>query len=59
MCIRERNKVELQRLLTKVFKEVDKKYNSKLFAGDNIIFDLNNDIIFNMILSLDVYKRQG
>ena len=47
-----RNKVELQRALTKVFKEVDKKYNSKLFAGDNIIFDLNNDIIFNMILSL-------
>ena len=47
-----RNKVELQRVLTKVFKEVDKKYNSKLFAGDNIIFDLNNDIIFNMILSL-------
>ncbi|MFQ7528011.1 MAG: hypothetical protein ACLRMN_10945 [Mediterraneibacter gnavus] len=39
-------------MLTKVFKEVDKKYNSKLFAGDNIIFDLNNDIIFNMILSL-------
>lgn len=47
-----RNKVELQKSLTKVFKEVDKKYNSKLFAGDNIIFDLNNDIIFNMIFSL-------
>ena len=46
------NKVELQDALTKVFKEVDKKYNSKLFAGDNIIFDLNNEIIFNMILSL-------
>ena len=44
-----RNKVELQRALTKVFKEVDKKYNSKLFAGDNIIFDLNNDILFNHI----------
>ena len=43
--------MELQKALTKVFKEVDKKYNSKLFAGDNIIFDLNNDI-FNMILSL-------
>ena len=23
-----------------------------MFAGDNIIFDLNNEIIFNMILSL-------
>ena len=46
------NKAELQDALTKVFKEVDKKYNSKLFAGDNIIFNLKNEIIFNMILSL-------
>ena len=46
------NKMELQEALTKVFKEVDKKYNSKLFTGNNIIFDLKNDIIFNMILSL-------
>lgn len=46
------NKAELQEALTKVFKEVDKKYNSKLFSGENIIFDLSNDIIFNMIISL-------
>ena len=46
------NQKELQESLTKVFKEVDKQYNSKLFAGKNIIFDLNNEIIFNMIDSL-------
>lgn len=43
---------ELQESLTKMFKEVDKRYNSKLFARENIIFDLSNDIIFNMIVSL-------
>lgn len=47
-----KNRGELQASLTKAFKEVDKKYNSKLFAGGNIIFDLNNKIIFNMIASL-------
>lgn len=31
---------------------MDKKYNSKLFAGKNIVLDLNNEIIFNMIDSL-------
>ena len=34
------NREELQESLMKVFKEVDKRYNSKLFAGENIIFDL-------------------
>ena len=46
------DRAELQDALTKVFREVDKKYNSKLFSGENIIFDLSNDIIFNMIISL-------
>lgn len=46
------NREELQQSLMTVFKEVDKRYNSKLFAGENIIFDLSNDIIFNMIVSL-------
>lgn len=46
------NKMELQALLTKTFKEVDRKYNSKLFADKNIIFDINNEIIFNIISSL-------
>lgn len=47
-----KNEKELRDALTKVFKEADKRYNSKLFSGENIIFDLSNEIIFNMILSL-------
>ncbi|MBR5316807.1 MAG: Eco57I restriction-modification methylase domain-containing protein [Lachnospiraceae bacterium] len=43
---------ELQAALTKVFQDADRKYNSKLFSGENIIFDLNNEIILHMILSL-------
>lgn len=46
------DKEELQKALTKVFKEADKRYNSKLFLGENIVFDLKNDIIYNIILSL-------
>ena len=46
------NQEELRTSLTRVFKEVDKKYNSKLFAGENIIFDLSNEIIFKIIVSL-------
>lgn len=47
-----KNKEELQNSLLRVFREADKRYNSKLFSGDNVIFDLNNDIIFEMIMSL-------
>ena len=43
---------ELKAALTKVFREMDARYNSKLFAGENIIFDLDNEIIYRMILSL-------
>ncbi len=43
---------DLKNSLTKVFREVDHKYNSGLFYGENIIFDLENDIIFDMIMSL-------
>lgn len=42
-------KDDLKKSLTKVFQEADKRYNSKLFAGENIIFDLKNDVIFDMI----------
>ena len=45
-----KNKEELQSSLLRVFKEADKRYNSKLFSGDNIIFDLNNEIIFDMMI---------
>lgn len=46
------NRQELQEELTKVFKKADKRYNSGLFSGDNPIFDLDSDIIFEMIESL-------
>ena len=45
-------KDELKESLTKLFKEVDKRYNSKLFSGENIIFDLDNEVIFDMIYCL-------
>lgn len=47
-----KTKEDLKKSLTRLFKEVDKRYNSKLFAGDNIIFDLDNEVIFNMIYCL-------
>lgn len=46
------NKDELQESLFSVFKEADQRYNSGLFKGENSIFDLNSDIIFEMIESL-------
>ncbi len=46
------NKEVLQNKLLQVFKDADKRYNSGLFAGKNIVFDLNNTIIFDMIMSL-------
>ena len=45
-------KDELKASLTKLFKKVDKRYNSKLFSGENILFDLDNEVIFNMIYCL-------
>lgn len=47
-----KNKESLQGVLTTVFKEADKRYNSGLFKNDTPIFDLNCDIIFDMIESL-------
>lgn len=35
--------------LDKIFREADKKYNSGLFSGEYIIFDLNNEIIKEII----------
>lgn len=46
------NKLELKNTLMSTFKKADKRYNSKLFAGENIIFDLDNEIIYHMIMSL-------
>ncbi|AKA72307.1 Eco57I restriction-modification methylase domain-containing protein [Clostridium scatologenes] len=38
--------------LDKLFREADKKYNSGLFSGEYIIFDLNNQIIRDIIEEL-------
>ncbi len=46
------DRASLQKVLTTVFKEVDKRYNSGLFKNDRPIFDLSCNIIFEMIESL-------
>ena len=38
--------------LEKLFRAADRRYNSGMFEGENIIFDLNNDIIVNIVESL-------
>lgn len=43
---------ELIKELDRLFKESDKKYNSGLFSGDYIIFDLDNEIIRDIIEEL-------
>ncbi len=43
---------QLQQSLNVIFREADRRYNSGLFSGENIIFDLNNEIIMDMIRSL-------
>lgn len=43
---------EFKNNLQKIFEEADRKYNSGLFEGKCIIFDLSNEIIIDMIKSL-------
>lgn len=43
---------EVKNRLTEIFKYADNKYNSGIFNGDNIIFDLSNDTIMNIIKTL-------
>lgn len=38
--------------LEELFRTADRRYNSGMFEGESIIFDLNNDIIVNIIESL-------
>lgn len=42
----------LHRELECLFREADKRYNSGIFSGEYIIFDLNNHIIADMIKGL-------
>lgn len=43
---------EITSEMDKLFREADKKYNSGLFEGDNILFDLSNEIIKDIIEEL-------
>ena len=42
----------LKKELLNVFEEAEKKYNSGLFSSDYVVFNLNNDIIMNIIKDL-------
>ncbi len=46
------DRTSLQKVLTTIFKDADKRYNSGLFKNDSPIFDLSCDIIFEIIESL-------
>ena len=46
------DKDALHTKLEELFREADKRYNSGMFSGDNIIFDLNNNVIVEMIKGL-------
>ena len=46
------NTVLSKEKLEELFRVADKRYNSGLFEKENIIFDLNNDIIIEIIESL-------
>ena len=46
------DETKLHTKLEELFREADKRYNSGMFSGDNIIFDLNNNVIVEMIKGL-------
>lgn len=46
------NKAQLHRKLEELFRKADNRYNSGLFSGNNIIFDLNSKVIKEMIEGL-------
>lgn len=46
------NPTQLQTQLEDLFRNADQRYNSGMFSGDNIIFDLSSDVIKNMIEEL-------
>ena len=46
------NADKVQEKLMEVFKHADNKYNSGLFSGEYIIFDLDNEVIMEMIKKL-------
>lgn len=46
------DKTKLKNNLEQLFRLADKKYNSGLFSGDDIVFDLSCDVIINIIEGL-------
>ena len=42
------DKTELQSRLLKVFKEADKRYDSRIFSGDTIVPDVDPELIFSI-----------
>lgn len=46
------DEILLQQGLDVIFREADRRYNSGLFSGENIIFNLSNEIIMDMIKNL-------
>lgn len=42
----------LQTKLEELFREADRRYNSGMFSGDEIVFDLSSDVILDMISGL-------
>jgi type I restriction-modification system DNA methylase subunit len=46
------NEDELQSGMETLFRVADKRYNSGMFSGDNIVFDLNSAVIKNMVEEL-------
>lgn len=43
---------ELKQKLEELIRESDRKYNSGMFSGESIIFDLDNEVISNIIKGL-------
>lgn len=46
------DKNHIQNELERLIRDADKRYNSGLFAGSNVIFDLSSDVISKMIEGL-------
>ena len=44
--------IRLQKELEALFRDADRRYNSGMFSGDYIIFDINNSVILDMIEGL-------
>lgn len=46
------NPAQMHIKLEEMFRAADKRYNSGMFSGESIIFDLNNEVIIDMVKGL-------